>query len=103
MSEALSVPSDRLDKIIRYMKAEDIVEAEPGEREIIEDLCLASRSYLLGAPLKETEENSRLYWFVVQAMTLHAYDHRDEVGFIPEGVRPIVNQLKLDEDYPASE
>lgn len=100
---ALSVPSDQLDKVIRYMKAEDIVESVPTEKEIIEELCLASMVYLQEAPLVETEENSVLYWLVVKAMTLHAYDHRDEVGFIPEGVRPIVNQLKLVADYPASE
>ena len=100
---ALSLPSEQLDKVIRYMKVEDIVESVPGEKQIIEELCLASMIYLQEAPIVETDANKVLYWLVVKAMTLHAYDHRDEVGFIPDGVRPIVNQLKLVADYPASQ
>ncbi len=100
---ALSVPPEQLKKVIRYMKMEDVVAIVPEEKELIEEICLASMIYLQEAPLVETDDNRALYWLVVKAMTLHAYDHRDEVGFIPEGVRPIVNQLKLVADYPASE
>jgi len=95
----LDVPEDRLIYVIQYMKAEDIVEAVPSEKNLIRSLCMAIRIYLMEAPVLETDENADLYWFLVGAMTLHAYDHRDEVGFVPAGVRPVLNQLKLKTDY----
>lgn len=95
----LDVPEDRLIYVIQYMKAEDIVEAVPSEKDLIRNLCMAIRIYLMEAPVLETDENADLYWFLVGAMTLHAYDHRDEVGFVPAGVRPVLNQLKLNTDY----
>lgn len=99
----MALTEERLDYVIRYMKAESIVEADPGEKEIISGLCKATMIYLKGAPVLETEENADLYWFLVGAMTLHAYDHRDEVGFVPQGVRPVLNQLKLQTDYADDE
>lgn len=95
---ALAVPEDRLEQVIRYMKAEEQAQDEQ-EKALIKGMCLANMAYLQEAPVIETEENAELYWFVVQAMTLHTYDHRDEVGFIPEGLRPAVNQMKLKTDY----
>ena len=95
----LDVPEERLIYVIQYMKAEDIVEAVPSEKDLIRNLCMAIRIYLMEAPVLETDENADLYWFLVGAMTLHAYDHRDEVGFVPAGVRPVLNQLKLKTDY----
>lgn len=95
----LDVPEERLIYVIQYMKAEDIVEAVPSEKDLIRNLCMAIRIYLMEAPVLETDENADLYWFLVGAMTLHAYDHRDEVGFVPAGVRPVLNQLKLNTDY----
>lgn len=99
----LTVTDERLDYVIRYMKAEDIVESNPTEKDLIRNLCKATVIYLEGAPVLETEENADLYWFLVAAMTLHAYDHRDEVGFVPEGARPVLNQLKLQTDYADDE
>lgn len=102
-STKLTIPTERLDYVIRYMKLEDVVEAAPEEKEIVTSLCKATMIYLKGAPVLETEENADLYWFLVAAMTLHAYDHRDEVGFVPQGARPVLNQLKLQTDYADDE
>lgn len=96
---AITVEAERLDWVIRYGKLEEQAE-DPGEKLIIEGLCLGSMVYLAKAKVVETEENYPLYWLIVGAMTLHAYDHRDEVGFVPAGVRDILNQLKLDANYP---
>lgn len=94
-----SVDEERLGWIIQYCKLEEQAE-DPGEKAIIKGLCLASRAYLDEASVWPTEEDDPLYWLIVAAMTLHAYDHRDEVGFVPAGVRDILNQLKLKGDYP---
>lgn len=99
----LDLTAARLDFVIRYMKMEDIAEAVPAEKTIISSICKATMIYLDGSPVLETEDNADLYWFLVAAMTLHAYDHRDEVGFVPQGVRPIFNQLKLQTDYADDE
>lgn len=99
----MELTEKRLDYVIRYMKAEDIVEAVLEEKAIISGLCKAVMIYLDGAPVKETTENADLYWLLVAAMTLHAYDHRDEVGFVPQGVRPVLTQLKLQTDYADDE
>lgn len=102
-STKLTIPDKRLDYVIHYMKLEDVVEAVPEEKDIVATLCMATMIYLQGAPVLETEENADLYWFLVGVMVLHAYDHRDEVGFVPPGVRPVFNQLKLQTDYAESE
>lgn len=99
----LGLTEERLNYVIRYMKAEDIVAAVPAEKEIISGLCKANIIYLQGAPVLETAENFDLYWFLVGTMTLHSYDHRDEVGFVPAGARPVLNQLKLQTDYADDE
>ena len=95
----LGLTEERLDFVICYSKLEDVVAANPTEKIIVTGICKATMIYLEGAPVLETAENAELYWFLVAAMTLHAYDHRDEVGFVPAGVRPILNQLKLQTDY----
>lgn len=97
--EALRISEERLNYVIHYMKAEDVVEAVPGEKDLIRGFCMANMIYLMEAPVLETDENSDLYWLLVGAMTLHTYDHRDDVGFVPPGVRPVLNQLKLKTDY----
>ena len=98
---ALTLTDERLEEVIVYMKAQEQAE-DPTERELIRRLCLASMIYLSEAPAVETEDNADLYWLVVSAMTLHAYDHRDEVGVVPDGVRPALNQIKLVTDYADS-
>ena len=100
---APGLTEERLDYVIRYSKLEDVVAANPTEKIIVTGICKATMIYLEGAPVMETAENAELYWFLVAAMTLHAYDHRDEVGFVPAGVRPILNQLKLQTDYADDE
>ena len=99
---AITVNEERLNWVIRYGKLEEQAE-DPDEKTIIEGLCLGSMVYLANAKVVETEENAPLYWVIVGAMTLHAYDHRGEVGFVPDGVRDILNQLKLDGNYLESE
>lgn len=100
---ALGLTDARLNYVIRYMKLEDVVAAVPEEKTIVTGICKATMIYLDGAPVLETAENADLYWFLVAAMTLHAYDHRDEVGFVPQGARPVFNQLKLQTDYADDE
>lgn len=102
-STKLGLTDERLDYVIRYAKLEAIVAANPDEKVIVTGICKATMIYLEGAPVLETAENAELYWFLVAAMTLHAYDHRDEVGFVPQGVRPILNHLKLQTDYADDE
>ena len=96
---AIAVSEERLAGVIQYGKLEEQSE-DPGEKAVIESLCLACMTYLAKAKVVETEDNAPLYWLIVNAMTLHAYDHRDQVGFVPVGVRDILNQLKLDANYP---
>lgn len=99
---AITVSEERLKWVIQYGKLEEQAE-DPGEKLIIEGLCLGSMVYLANSEVVETEKNSPLYWIIVGAMTLHAYDHRDQVGFVPAGVRDILNQLKLKANYPEGE
>ena len=97
--KATGLTEERLEFVIRYCKLEEVVTADPAEKVIVTGICKATMIYLNGSPVLETEENAELYWFLVAAMTLHAYDHRDEVGFVPARVRPVLNQLKLQTDY----
>lgn len=65
---------------------------------VIEAMYSAAQKYLEGAGIVETEENQSLYTLAVHALTLHYYDHRDDVGgehSFPIGIRPIITQLKL--------
>lgn len=90
----MAITDERLAFVIRYMKADEQAE-DATEKALIKSLCLANMYYLQEAKVVETEDNAELYWLVVASMTLHSYDHRDEVGVTPAGARPALNQLKL--------
>ena len=56
-----------------------------------------------GAGIPEPSEDSKLYTMAVHSLTLHYYDHRDSTGAeapIPNGLRPIINQLKHSGEMP---
>lgn len=68
-----------------------------GDDEVVRICCDAAIEYLhvagaVGPPF------SRLYDLALCALTLHYYDHRDDVAAqqaIPVGTQNIINQLKL--------
>lgn len=94
---ALTVTDEELQAAIRYMKAEDIVEENPTEKDDIKSLYLAAMIYLSGGGVEKPKENPELYYLAVHGLTLHYYDHRDAIGdpdAIPKGTRNIINQLK---------
>ena len=105
----MSIPELRRHVLHSYMKVDD-----PEEHILIESLAGAAIAYLKGAGIQTPEEpvgfceskapaiNADSYWLVVNAMTLYAYDNRTAVGFVPEGVRGLLNQLKLEANYPES-
>lgn len=105
----MSIPELRRYALYSYMKVDD-----HEEHHLIESLAGAAIAYLKGAGIQMPKEsvdccesevpviNADSYWLVVNAMTLYAYDNRTAVGFVPEGVRGLINQLKLDANYPES-
>lgn len=83
---------DELAAVKRYMKQDG-----DDDDEVIAVLYHAAVLYLGNAGVVETWENQPLYKLCIWALTLHYYDHRDAVGneaSIPNGLRPILNQLK---------
>lgn len=65
---------------------------------IIAAMYTAAVLYLQNAGIVQPETPSALYNLAVWGLTLHYYDHRDDVGnesSFPVGLRPVVNQLKL--------
>lgn len=79
----------------RYMRVDG-----DEDDEIISALYEAAVIYLRNAGIDERYESLPLYNLCVWALTLHYYDHRDAVGTeapFPIGLRPILNQLKLEE------
>lgn len=75
------------------------------EDELISDLYRAAQEYLARAGICCTEDNASSYALAVHSLTLHYYDHRDAVGTeagIPVGLRPIINQLKLEAEVQAA-
>ena len=92
---ALTVEDKDLDLAIRYMKLEDVVAADPAERETVKELYLASVLYI---GVEKPSENPYLWRLAVHGLTLHYYDHRDSIGdpeAIPKGTRTVINRLKL--------
>lgn len=64
---------------------------------LIASLMSGAMEYLQGAGIAESW--SELYKLAVHALTLHWYDHRDDVGTdkaMPPGLRPVINQLKAE-------
>lgn len=92
---------DKLAAVKRYMRVDG-----NEDDAVIAALQDAAILYLQNAGIEKPAEESPLYNLAVWSLTLHYYDHRDSVGneaSFPIGLRPIINQLKLVTDYPASQ
>lgn len=92
---------NKLAAVKRYMRVDG-----DDDDAVIEALQDAAILYLQNAGIEKPAGDSSLYNLAVWSLTLHYYDHRDSVGneaSFPTGLRPIINQLKLLADYPASE
>jgi len=77
----------------KYMRVDD----DEDDEEIL-GLMDAAAAYLANAGIPEPEPPTPLYSLALNSLTLHYYDHRDEIGAaapLPIGLRPIINQLKL--------
>lgn len=89
--------------VMDYMRVDDqgLDDQDKGtQAAVIEALIAGAVEYLgnAGIPEPGPEEASELYDLAVKALTLHWYDHRDDVGSesaVPNGVRPVITQLKL--------
>ncbi len=71
--------------------------------DLIGSLMDVAKAYLAAAGIEEPETESPRYTLAVHALTLHYYDHRDSVGGetpFPSGLRPFINQMKHEADYP---
>ena len=67
------------------------------EDDLVTDLMETAVEYLDTAGV--TESWNRRYSLAVQSLTLHWYDHRDDVGAdkaMPLGLRALINQLKAE-------
>lgn len=67
----------------------------------VRPLYKAAVLYLRNAGVNEPDSDPDLYNLAVWSLTLHYFDHRDSVGSesdIPNGLRPIINQLKMEAD-----
>jgi len=68
------------------------------EDDVILALMAAAEVYLKGAGVMPDWSPPALYNLALFRLTLHYYDHRNEVGneaAFPIGLRPVINQLKL--------
>lgn len=75
------------------------------EDELISGLYRAAQEYLARSGIYCTADTASSYALAVHSLTLHYYDHRDAVGSeagIPVGLRPIINQLKLESEVQAA-
>lgn len=94
-----------LEAIKSYMRFDDLAaglsaDETAAQEALIQALAAGAVEYLgnAGIPEPGQEAPSELYDLCVKALTLHWYDHRDDVGdesSVPNGVRPVITQLKL--------
>lgn len=94
---ALTVSDAELTAAIRYMKLEDVVSADPEEKQVVRECYLAAVIYLREGGAVKPDEDPELYYLAVKSLCLHFYDHRDAIAdpeAIPKGLRLIINQLK---------
>lgn len=69
------------------------------EDTLIFSLLAGAFEYLTSAGIFRTADNSARYDIAAYSLTLYYYDHRDAVSTeaeMPRGLRPVINQLKLD-------
>lgn len=93
LAKTMALSQDKLAAVKAYMR----VDGEDDDP-IIAALYAAAELYLKNAGAIESENNRDLYNLAVWSLTLHYYDHRDDVGnesSFPLGIRPIITQLKL--------
>lgn len=89
-----TVSAERLAACKAYMRVDG-----DAEDTLIASLLTGAEEYLTGAGIYRTADNAARYDIVVHGLTLYYYDHRDAVGTeaeMPRGLRPVINQLKLD-------
>lgn len=95
------VDESQLYRCMEYMRLDP---DDHDERDRVRQLYSAAVLYLRNAGIEwpgfnATGIDNELYYLATHALTLHYYDHRDSVGNeseIPNGLRPIINQLKLE-------
>ena len=89
----MAVSDKQLAAVKRYMRVDG-----DDDDAVIGALLEAAILYLHDAGIDEPAEESALYNLATWGLTLHYYDHRDDVGgeaSFPAGLRPIITQLKL--------
>lgn len=65
--------------------------------DLITSLMSGAAEYMRNAGIEESW--TELYKLCLHALTLHWYDHRNDVDtdkVMPQGLRPVINQLKID-------
>ena len=93
------VDESQLYRCMEYMRLDPNDRSEMAR---VKPLYAAAVIYLRNAGVEwpgsdATGIDNELYYLATHALTLHYYDHRDSVGNeseIPNGLRPIINQLK---------
>lgn len=93
-----------LEAVKAYMRFDELTEGltpdeTAAQEALIGALAAGAAEYLEAAGIPEPEGTSERYDLCVKALTLHWYDHRDDVGSeaaLPLGVRPVITQLKLE-------
>ena len=100
--EELDISADeRLHKCMEYMRLDP---QDQTEKALVRSLYKASIIYLRNAGVERPKADTpaldhELYDLATWGLTLYYYDHRDAVGnetAFPIGLRPIINQLKLE-------
>lgn len=89
----VAITQDRLESCRRYAKLDEC------DDETIIELMGMAVEYLEGAGVSEPPEWSSRYSLAVNALTLHYYDHRDDIdaqSAHPQALRAVINQLKMD-------
>ena len=90
-----TITDDELKAVKQFMKLDGVDDDD----EVVKALCAAAKVYLKNGGVTQPDEDPELYNLALWSLTLHYYDHRDAVGneaAIPNGLRPIINQLKQD-------
>ena len=91
----MEIREENLHNCMQYMR----VDKEDAAVNEVRPLYKAAVLYLKNAGVSEPNSDPDLYNLAVWSLTLHYYDHRDSVGSesdIPNGLRPIINQLKIE-------
>lgn len=89
----MQMSTAELDAVKAYMRVDGT-----DDDTIITALYEAAALYLANAGVGRPADDTALYDLALWSLTLYYYDHRDAVGNesgIPNGLRPILNQLKL--------